>query len=74
MIFDDSTGNRVSSRGIKGIYEEIQKAREPKREKSVVEEQMIQGFKGWEKASEEERNDICLWLALEIEDLETVEG
>jgi hypothetical protein len=35
---------------------------------------MVQGFKEWEAASEEERNLVLLRVKMEIEDLETLEG
>jgi hypothetical protein len=35
---------------------------------------MVQGFREWEAASEEERNLIFLRVKSEIEDFETLEG
>jgi len=60
----------------KGIYEEVQKTRAVEREKvtSLIEAQMVQGFKEWETISEEERNLILMRIKRELEDLETLEG
>jgi hypothetical protein len=35
---------------------------------------MVQGFKEWEEASEEERRQILLSIKRKVEDLETLEG
>jgi hypothetical protein len=35
---------------------------------------MVQGFKEWEEASEEERRYILLLIKRQYEDLETMEG
>lgn len=38
------------------------------------EAQMVQGFKEWEEASEEERRQILLSIKRQVEDLETLDG
>lgn len=58
----------------KGIYEEVQTAREPEQNNDVSEAQMMQGFKEWDQASEEERRKILLGIKRQLEDLETMEG
>jgi hypothetical protein len=35
---------------------------------------MVQGFKEWEQASEDERRQILLSIKRQLEDLETMEG
>jgi hypothetical protein len=35
---------------------------------------MVQGFKEWEAASEEEKNQILLSIKRQLEDIETLEG
>ena len=39
-----------------------------------VEAQMVQGFKEWEAATEDDRKCILLRVKREIEDVETLEG
>ncbi|KAE9373935.1 hypothetical protein N431DRAFT_374616 [Stipitochalara longipes BDJ] len=58
----------------KGIYEEVQTSRGPDEHKDVSEAQMVQGFKEWEQASEEERKQILVSIKRQLEDLETMEG
>ncbi|PMD53155.1 uncharacterized protein K444DRAFT_668700 [Hyaloscypha bicolor E] len=58
----------------KGIYEEVQTSRGIDEHKDVSEAQMVQGFKEWEEASEEERRYILLSIKRQYEDLETMEG
>jgi hypothetical protein len=58
----------------KGIYEEVQTSRGIDEHKDVSEAQMVQGFKEWEEASEEERRYILLLIKRQYEDLETMEG
>jgi len=62
----------------KGIYEEVQTSRgleaEKEKDRDISEAQMVQGFKEWEAASEEEKNLILLSIKRQLEDLETLEG
>jgi acyl-CoA reductase-like NAD-dependent aldehyde dehydrogenase len=58
----------------KGIYEEVQTSRGVDEHKDIAEAQMVQGFKEWEEASEEERRQILLSIKRKLEDLETLEG
>lgn len=60
----------------KGIYEEVQTSRgvDDHKDASEREAQMVQGFKEWEEASEEDRKQILLSIKRQVEDLETLEG
>jgi len=59
----------------KGIYEEVKQTQGPTgAQNDMIEAQMVQGFREWETASEEERNLIFLRIKSKIEDLETLEG
>jgi len=58
----------------KGIYEEVQISRGLDEHKDESEAQMVQGFKEWEQASEEERRQILFSIRRQLEDLETMEG
>lgn len=60
----------------KGIYEEVQTSRgvDDHKDTNERESQMVQGFKEWEEASEEDRKQILLSIKRQVEDLETLEG
>ncbi|KAN0098201.1 hypothetical protein V8E51_013864 [Hyaloscypha variabilis] len=58
----------------KGIYEEVQISRGLDEHKDESEAQMVQGFKEWEQALEEDRRQILLSIKRQLEDLETMEG
>ena len=58
----------------KGVYEEVQTAREPEQNNDASEAHMMQGFKEWDQASEEERRNILVGIKRQLEDLETLAG
>jgi hypothetical protein len=73
-LYCNSGAFGIPGYALKGIYEEVQKTRGLDVENGTVEAQMLQGFREWEAATEEERNLIFVRSKREIEDLETLES